>query len=138
MRPMPHLSMSTLHIHYPASFPDFFILPQAEHELLEEALRHWQNPVFFPDEKVAQVKDIFRTVFGLSRNILLAGSSLPDSIILQGSNNPRAFYAIMQSTVPMIGWKAYELQFDNIFVWPRNVPLRSILNQCQRQSDTQG
>ncbi len=138
MNPVPRLSMSALHIHYPPTLPDFFTLPREEHELLEEALLLWQDPVRFSDEKVVQVKDIFRNVFGLSREVLLAGSSLPDSIILQGSNNTKAFYAVIQLTPPRIGWKAYVLRFDNDFVWPRNVPLRSILNQFQSQSDVQG
>ena len=119
-------------MHYTSLLPDCFALPTDEHELLEEALRHWQDPGRFSDEKVSQVKDIFRKVFGLSPHTLLAGSSLPDSIILQGSNDIRTFYAIIHAEPPMTGWKAYELYSEGDITWPKNVPIRSILNQYER------
>lgn len=107
--------------------PESFSLATEEHVLLDEALAFWHDPSKFPDEKVAHVKDVFKKVFGLPEETVLAGSTLPDAVILQSSDDIQTFYVIVQAENPGEGWEAMELRSEGQISWAKTTPFRLVL-----------
>ena len=104
------------------------VLPTEELALLDEALRLWHDPAQFSDERVAEVKGVFKKVFGLPDETVLAGSVVPDAIILQpGGGETSTFYAIVQAEAPEDGWEAVELAANGAISWAKDTPFRLIL-----------
>jgi hypothetical protein len=107
--------------------PESFSLDTGEIGLLDEALKGWQDVHAFPDEKVLGVKRVFKRVFGLAEGCVLAGSTVQDAIILQGSDDKLTFYAIVQSESPEGGWEAIKLQSEALISWASGTSFRLIL-----------
>lgn len=107
--------------------PESFSLATEEHTLLDEALAHWHDPSKFSDSQVAQVKDVFKKVFGLPEETVLAGSTLPDAVILQRSDDIQTFYVIVQAENPGEGWEAMELRSEGQVSWAKTTPFRLVL-----------
>jgi hypothetical protein len=101
-------------------------LPPEDHVLLLEAIQHWHDSIQFSDEQVAQVKAIFRSVFGLQPDTVLVGSALPDAIVLQPPHgNGRVFYAIVQAEGG--AWEAMELESDAQLTFSKSMCFRLLL-----------
>ena len=111
----------------PILCPGSLSLATEEHVLFDEALAFWQDPSKFPDEKVAQIKDVFKKVFGLPEETVLAGSTLPDAVILQSSDEIHTFYVIVQAENPGEGWEGMELRCAGPISWAKTTPFRLVL-----------
>jgi hypothetical protein len=103
------------------------ILNAGEHELLDEALCHWQDPSQFSDDQVLSVKSVFRRIFELPEDTVLAGSTLPDAIILQSPSDTKTYFVIMQKESPEQGWEALELKCEGNIAWAKNTPFRLVM-----------
>ncbi len=102
-------------------------LQEGDQNLLRDALRQWYDHAMFTDDHVVQVKQVFKRVFGLPHDIVLAGSALPDAIVLQSSANQKKFYAIVQGENESDGWEAMELESDGYITFFKEVPFRLVL-----------
>lgn len=79
------------------------VCPLTEDEacLVTEAIALWHDPNNFPDDKVAQVKQLFRRVFSLHPETTLVGSAVRDAVILSSpmrgtAMSSQRFFAIVQ------------------------------------------
>jgi hypothetical protein len=99
-----------------------------EQNLLRDAVQNWYNQALFTDEDVAQVKGIFRKVFDLPPDTILAGSTLPDAIVLQSSANRQIFYALVQSEDDAGAWEGMELESDGQITFTNSIPFRLVLH----------
>jgi hypothetical protein len=107
--------------------PESFFLATEEHELLDEALAFWNDSSKFPDAKVDHVKSVFKRVFGLPEETVLAGSTLPDAVVLQSSDDTQTFHVIVQAENPGEGWEAMELKSEGQISWAKTTPFRLVL-----------
>ena len=107
--------------------PDKVSISTEEHVLLDEALAFWHDPSKFQDTQVAQVKDVFKKVFGLPEETVLAGSTLPDAVLLQRSDDIQTFYVIVQAENPGEGWEAMELRSEAQISLVKTTPFRLVL-----------
>lgn len=108
---------------------------------MQSALANWANSVLFTDDHVRQVKTLFRDVFGLPDDTSLAGSVVPDAIILQSTQASR-FYVLMQGDSDSTtitrdsnsdkngAWTAMELDTgdpDTTMVFAKTTPFKDLL-----------
>lgn len=65
---------------------------------------------------------------------MLAGSVLPDAIIMQPEGDSQLFYVLMRPEDPDdLGWEAKEVTSEGTFCWAKDVPFRTVLF-CLSQS----
>ena len=93
----------------------------------EDALNHWYEPTIFPDERVAQVKQVFKKVFGLPADTVLMGSTLPDAILLQPESDSQTFYVFVQSETTGQAWDAMEMGIEGSMTFVKTTPFRLLL-----------
>ncbi len=103
------------------------ILP-AEHQLLRDALKDWNDTAAFTNDHVALVKNVFRKIFRLPDGAILVGSVLPDAVIMQPEGDSHAFYVLMKPEDPEDqGWEAKELACEGTFRLAKDIPFRMVL-----------
>jgi hypothetical protein len=104
------------------------ILTQEDRAILEEGLKNWTDLQAFTDDKVAQVKGVFRRVFQLPNDLGLAGSTFPDAIMLHPVGDDHIFYSMVVHESGEEGaWEGIELEPEGTMCWAPGVPFRLVL-----------
>lgn len=108
-----------------------YTLNTEELALLEEGHMHWSDHDKFSQEKVDQVKGIFKKVFNLPEETALMGFTIGNAIVLQSVEDRNLLYYMIrpdhteneiQQSTGRIAWKAKELYFSGACEWIPDIP----------------
>jgi hypothetical protein len=105
------------------------ILSEEDRAILVDGLKNWTDLQAFTDDKVAQVKGVFRKVFRLPDETRLEGSTFPDAIMLHPVGDDHIFYSMVAHESGEEGaWEGMELETEGTMCWAPGVPFRLVLS----------
>lgn len=103
-------------------------LTEEERALLKEGHASWFDFEAFTQDKVDQVKEIFKKAFGLPNDTNLVGLTFPDAIVLQPTGDEHTFYAMVTAESDAAEpWEAMRLVSEGTLCWVRTTPFRLVL-----------